>query len=231
MKESEFVELLNLYIDHEISREDAARLEAEVASSPERQRVYLQYCRMQKACSLLAEHYLDAVPEGERAEVIEPPRRIWQTGIYGAGLLAAACLTVLAVVRLHPPGGTSGVLAHVDTPVTATAVTAAATAVVASVPARTVASVQDRYPLQPVVDLHDLSLSGANANTADAILAANQNAMFAWMNAVQAPVQRPALNQQVFVVPAALQSPDSGALHRYSNPQAQVERAAFRFQR
>ena len=29
MKESEFVELLNLYIDHEISREDAARLEAE----------------------------------------------------------------------------------------------------------------------------------------------------------------------------------------------------------
>ena len=30
MKDSEFLELLNLYLDHEISPADAARLEAEV---------------------------------------------------------------------------------------------------------------------------------------------------------------------------------------------------------
>ena len=34
MKDSEFIELLNLYLDHEISTADAARLEAEVQANP-----------------------------------------------------------------------------------------------------------------------------------------------------------------------------------------------------
>ena len=51
MKDSEFLELLNLYLDHEITPADAARLEAEVRADPERRRTYLQYCRMQKACA------------------------------------------------------------------------------------------------------------------------------------------------------------------------------------
>lgn len=57
MKDCEFLELLNLYLDHEIAPADAARLEAEVRSSPERRRTYVQYCRMQKACSLLAAEF------------------------------------------------------------------------------------------------------------------------------------------------------------------------------
>ena len=36
MKDNEFIELLNLYLDHEISQEDAARLEAEVQRNPAR---------------------------------------------------------------------------------------------------------------------------------------------------------------------------------------------------
>ena len=47
MKDSEFIELLNLYLDHEISVADAARLEAEVQGSPARRRVYREYCQMQ----------------------------------------------------------------------------------------------------------------------------------------------------------------------------------------
>ena len=57
MKDSEFIALLNLYIDHEITVADAARLEAEVQSNPERHQIYRQYCRMQKACTVLAQDF------------------------------------------------------------------------------------------------------------------------------------------------------------------------------
>ena len=52
MKDREFIQLLNLYVDREITADDARRLEIEVASSPERRKVYDQYCRIQKACQL-----------------------------------------------------------------------------------------------------------------------------------------------------------------------------------
>ena len=39
MNDSEYIELLNLYLDHEISAADAARLEAEVQSNPARRRI------------------------------------------------------------------------------------------------------------------------------------------------------------------------------------------------
>jgi len=43
MKDREFIELLNLYVDREISAEDALRLEREVATDPKRREVYDQY--------------------------------------------------------------------------------------------------------------------------------------------------------------------------------------------
>jgi hypothetical protein len=57
MNDTEFIELLNLYLDHEISAADAARLEAEVQTNPARRRVYQQYCRMQKACKMVADDF------------------------------------------------------------------------------------------------------------------------------------------------------------------------------
>lgn len=100
MKDSEFIELLNLYLDHEISAADAARLESEVSSNPERHRVYQDYCRMQKACRMLAQDFVtESAPA--RAEVIPfsatvRPRRV---GYYVAGGLAAAaaCVTLIFV--------------------------------------------------------------------------------------------------------------------------------------
>ena len=83
MKELEFIELLNLYLDHEISPEDAARLEAEVLNNPARRRVYREYCQMQKACKAIAVDFqAEAAPisparcacaRGTRAA--SPPRR------------------------------------------------------------------------------------------------------------------------------------------------------------
>ncbi|MBP7142465.1 MAG: hypothetical protein KBA71_11205 [Opitutaceae bacterium] len=53
MKESRYIELLNLYVDHRLTGAEAAELEAEVQRNPERRRIYSQYCRMQKACTLI----------------------------------------------------------------------------------------------------------------------------------------------------------------------------------
>lgn len=55
MKESKFIELLNLYIDQQIDAADAALLEEEIQRAPERRKVYQQYCRMSRACSMLLE--------------------------------------------------------------------------------------------------------------------------------------------------------------------------------
>jgi len=113
MKDSKFIELLNLYVDQEIAPDDAALLEAEIAHNPERRKVYLQYCRMHRASTVLFESFKSgAVPSGNRlAEAArsadhkilvfpgtsENRSRRWT---YGAGLVAiAACFTFVLVQR------------------------------------------------------------------------------------------------------------------------------------
>ena len=62
MKDSTFIELLNLYVDHQISPADATRLEEEVRGNPERRRVYRQYCQIQKACTSLGDAFRTEAP-------------------------------------------------------------------------------------------------------------------------------------------------------------------------
>ena len=129
MKDSEFIELLNLYLDHEITATDAARLEAAVQDSPERRRVYQQYCRMQKACTLLAKDFkepapLDAAGETRKIVAFEQTRRpSWGAGIYATGglLAAAACVALVLVNRTTKPDFTP-----VPTPATVAALVPAA---------------------------------------------------------------------------------------------------------
>jgi hypothetical protein len=117
MKNSEFIELLNLYVDHEIGAEDAQRLEAEVATHAERRRLYRQYCMMHKACSLLASER-----EGRPVAVAE---RESGSGIWGwatgSGLLAAACVALVMVAHLHHGAVGAGTMvagpAHLAAPV------------------------------------------------------------------------------------------------------------------
>ncbi|WP_414664990.1 anti-sigma factor family protein [Horticoccus sp. 23ND18S-11] len=113
MKDSEFIELLNLYLDHEISAADSARLEAEVQTNPARRRVYQQYCRMQKACKLVA---ADFETTADRPEVAPPTkvvafdpdalapaaaRRRRVNNFYTVGTLvaAAACVAIVFIGR------------------------------------------------------------------------------------------------------------------------------------
>ena len=100
MKESEFIELLNLYLDHEIDPADAARLEAEVQRDARRRHIYRQYCQMQKACSQLASKFADTSVT-ERSVEVFTPTRISRPTWYAGGLAAAACVTVFLMVRSH----------------------------------------------------------------------------------------------------------------------------------
>lgn len=50
MTEERFIEQLNLYIDRELSGDEVLEIEAAIAESPERQRIYAQYCRIERAC-------------------------------------------------------------------------------------------------------------------------------------------------------------------------------------
>jgi hypothetical protein len=106
MKESTFIELLNLYIDQQIAPEDATRLEGEILNNQRRRRVYQQYCKMHRACTIVLEKYGEE-PEGEPVVEFAPPARRAVWGYYAAGVAAAACVT-LVVGRIYFQSATSG---------------------------------------------------------------------------------------------------------------------------
>ncbi|RRJ96706.1 hypothetical protein Ga0100231_023245 [Opitutaceae bacterium TAV4] len=114
MKDRRFKELINLYLDNEISMSEAAELEAELHCNPVRREEYHDYCRLQRGCSTLFETECSRAPasfalhralrDAERR--IERPassaafwqRRQWWA--YGSAAAVAASL-VLVVVRLQ----------------------------------------------------------------------------------------------------------------------------------
>ena len=67
MKDSKFIELLNLYLDQQIEPAEAALLEEEIARHPARRQTYQQYCRMHRACTLMFEQ---AQPESEQHVIL-----------------------------------------------------------------------------------------------------------------------------------------------------------------
>jgi len=114
MKESRFIELLNLYVDQQLSVEEAAELEVEIARNPARKTTYQQYCRMQKACTLLFEQERSQAPasrtldaslrEANRKIVAFPEaRERAPRGYFPVGLLAAAACVAFVFVRFHAP--------------------------------------------------------------------------------------------------------------------------------
>jgi hypothetical protein len=79
------------------------------ATNPERRRVYLQYCRMQKACTRLAKDFNgqeagDAKHERKVIAFDPSGRSAWGPGILAAGgLMAAACVALVLVNRSSGP--------------------------------------------------------------------------------------------------------------------------------
>lgn len=103
MKENRFIELLNLYIDRQITAAETAELEAELQSNPKRQAVYRQYCQIHTAtkqvyASFRANSADNPVNEPGQTGVIElfESRRRRSNWIhYVGGAAAAACLAVV----------------------------------------------------------------------------------------------------------------------------------------
>ena len=107
MKESKFIELLNLYIDQQISPDDAALLEEEILRNPRRRQIYGEYCRMHRACTMVLER--NQARNGMEQKVgrvvaFEAPHR-FRWGHYAAGLAAAACVALVAVQTVFRSGG------------------------------------------------------------------------------------------------------------------------------
>ncbi len=257
MKDPEFIQLLNLYLDHEISAADAARLEAEVQSNGDRQKIYRQYCRMQKACKLLTSDFapeLAPQPRGDRkvfsfsdqmATAVSRPARAGNFYTVGALAAAAACVAIIFVGHNRQVPAETTPYAAVPTPQVAPAV------LVASTPAA----------LNPVSDYRNgnveasktlRSVSGPRAlgvatrstlvadpllltgNTqADAMLAAaidQANTQFAWMHNVQmTPIEQvaPQNNLRFEMRPASMR-PDGRSIGNRSTQPA-TEMAAFQF--
>lgn len=103
MKDNRFIELLNLYIDRQITAEETAELEFEIQSSPQRQAVYRQYCQIHTATKQVYASFRassvdqPAVEPGHTGviELFESRRRRTNWIHYVGGLTAAACLTLV----------------------------------------------------------------------------------------------------------------------------------------
>ena len=114
MKEPRFIELLNLYVDQQLTATEATELEAELQHNPSRRRTYQQYCRMQKACTQLFEQERQGAPamanlsramaKADRKVIAFPERHTaWrQRGVFGAGLAAMAACVAFVLVRQAP---------------------------------------------------------------------------------------------------------------------------------
>jgi len=207
MNKPEFIELLNLYVDREISPLDATRLEEEVLKHADRREIYLEYCRMHKACATLAEQFREAAPAApaEAAEIAFAPRRSWTPALLATGLAAAAACLIAAVSVGHR----SVAPAVTDAENAAVTAAEAAPAVAAAAPA-----------LKPVF----------TGRPQAALVSAEPSADFDWISQLRLdPVQRPAAPDQLFAFKPDLK-PQTGAVSPASSL-APTEMTAFQIQK
>ncbi len=216
MNDSEFLEILNLYLDHEISPADAARLEAEVQANPARRRIYAQYCRMQKACALLGRQAPASAPAVElvRPAAVFSRRPVWNAGVAFGGLAAAACIAGFVLLRTLPSPS------------------APAAASVAVAPASSPSAVSvDQPALKPVLAARDLPSLAASPEVPGPA-SPQLNDQFAWMDRLQLPaLQEDAIDPTLFGSAPVFQDAETRAIHAAPGQQLPVERAAFQFQR
>jgi hypothetical protein len=213
MNDKKFMELLNLYLDREIDADDALRLEAEVASDPDRRKIYDQYCRMQKACSMLTDEAAAGAADPDRVVVAFPVPSFWaRTPLIGA-LAAAAC--ILIVVRIRERAA----------PDAGPAVSPRTLASTVDLPASTEA-------MTPVFLARAPSSAQSGAAGFTALDSPSQDAALGWIGGVHMAPMFPAPNSELIADPkseakaAGLLDPQTGRVD-----QEPVEMTAFRFQR
>ena len=133
MKDDRFIELVNLYIDRQITGEEIAALEAEIQANPRRRAIYHQYCQMHRATTIVYQSFrTDPVSQGAestgaRSNVArfepEQNRRRTPWAYYASGL-AAACVA-LVFARLNLTKDAEQTVAHAAVPAKQTLAVAA----------------------------------------------------------------------------------------------------------
>jgi hypothetical protein len=223
MKESRFIELINLYIDRQIGPEEAAELEAEIARSPAHRRTYLQYCRMHRACTLLFENFhapatsLDQALAQAESKVTAFPARGYRLArvSLGAGLAAAACVAFMLV---NHPASTSAPAAKPSVEEVAQV----------NVPPESFHLVAVAHPAEfkTVMTANKFSLAN-NRAASDA-----QRAAFDWMRQIELSSMPTVNNNENIFVPQAEASPSDLHFPRaHTDDQPVAEMASFQFQR
>jgi hypothetical protein len=218
MSEKKFMELLNLYLDREIDAEDALRLEAEVASNPRRRRLYDQYCRIQKACSMLTGAPASGSVDTRDVVTAFPAPSFWGQAPLLASLALAACLLVAVGIRERAAAGARDPLDP------------------AVAPARALAATVDQ-PASPdamtaVFLARPASPAQQGAAQFTALESPSQDAELGWIGGVHMAPMFPAPNSQLIADPKSgagapgLVDPQTGRA-----VQEPVEMTAFRFQR
>lgn len=209
MNDRQFIELLNLYVDNEIGPEDALRLEAEVLTHPERREVYRQYCRMQKACSMLSERFVD----GAGAAMAAPEPARWGFSPVLAGL-AAACLIVVVGLRFRAPA-----------PAASPEPARHAAPSFAALPA------PSTEPMEPVFFTRAASSRGIDG-PAFAVADAPQAAPLIWIADVHLSPVVPSANPEFLLTPRTdLKATMLGDIQTAQATEQASEMTAFRFQR
>lgn len=229
MKDNRFIELVNLYIDRQITGEEMETLEAEMQSNPRRRAIYRQYCQMHRATTMVYESF--------RTEGAEQPADMLRTDAkiarfetksshrrkhwtYYATGLAAACVA-LAFARVTFTRNTA---THQETVATTQSVKTVV-ATVAQVPAPTPVAEQSK------------AISATHVNT----LVAQQD-YAAMLAAMRKEDQRAFASGQIQPSRTASlfedgvfdsQNSDSARIFRakQSKSAQQAEFAAFQFQR
>jgi hypothetical protein len=233
MKDSKFIELLNLYVDQQIEPAEAALLEEEILRNPARRRTYQQYCRMHRGCVMLQEQSRPQVGVGEKftaavaaaeEKVVEFPTAgpNYAKGFYFAGLAAAAACVAFVVVSQSWKSRLVTV-----TPA------AEQTVQIAPAPASQALSATHATDYQPVLVAHSLRLNSIPTN-ADLAAMSGAHPALGWMTQVQLaplPQATPAVDF-TFGTPASLHRDQQDLFHTTLLPVPEpTEKAAYQFQR
>jgi anti-sigma factor RsiW len=218
MKETKFIELLNLYVDHQISPAEAEQLETEVRSNPEHRRVYRDYCQMQKACTELAENFRTQAPAGNPQVARQGHRRRAAGNLpYALGLVAVAASLAL-VVGLRSRFAERPMVAAPVAPAVA--------------PATLAVSAPDSRPvLQPVMGPRLLPVRSPSAELTEVASATDQAAFADWMNSVQLSSMPDASADDLRFDAHATLQPDARPYRSNRPHQGKVEWTAFTFQK
>lgn len=225
MTDRKFTELLNLYLDHELSAADAASLETEIQRNPARRRVYRQYCQMQKACAVLAEDFRTEAPEAGKVTAFPGAQRRGNgaRAFYALGAVAAAACVAFLVIGRQPTAATSTLATNAQPPAVTLAQAEPAARPLLAMPAAPRASgeLQTVFTTQPLAPLNQVPVTES--------LAAEANRLrYEWINQVQLnPVELDATSFDALPVT----EPNSRTFGSKRPFDTRVEMSAYRFQR